>query len=377
MLTFKGPNDPEKRKKKRNFNAACNRLIDKKLVCIDKDAKYFLTETGIKRAERFERQMQIGADIIEHHFLSPQATARNSIFAYIFLSSIKLLAGFFGGSVGLIADGADTTVDTASAGFVWFGIRIKKEIIGTFITIVLFFVTAILLIYESATSLNENFEGTFIPMSRPLLVIFVESIALVSVLALSMYQRFIGRRSRSLALISQSIDSKNSMYSSGAVIVGALFSVVGIHWVDALVGGLIGIRITLDAVDLSRQAINSMRGKEPDFTKFRLPFESHIETMRAESLRNWILYTVYYEKIKTKQQIIQSLEQTFRPKYIPAIFSELMVGAPSNFNTNFDHLIKPLLQAEHLVEKNGEYVLTKKGRKHINNILGVAKNKRI
>jgi len=40
---------------------------------------------------------------------------------------MKLLAGFLSGSVGLIADGADATVDTVSASLVWIGIKYKKE----------------------------------------------------------------------------------------------------------------------------------------------------------------------------------------------------------------------------------------------------------
>jgi cation diffusion facilitator family transporter len=377
VFNFRERNNQDRKKHKTDVGKACKHLVNKNFVCVGKDVKYSLTQDGVKSAERFENQMKIGAEVIQKHFLSPQATARNSIFTYVFLSVIKMLAGIFGGSVGLIADGADTTVDTLAAGVVWFGIRIKKEIVGTLISILLFFATAVLLIYESVMSLSENIEGTFVPMSRPYLVIFIELIALVLMFALSVYQRLIGRRNRSLALISQSIDSKNSMYSSGAVIVGALFSIIGVYWVDAVVGGLIGVRITLDGIELMRQVINSMHGKEADFSKFKLPFENHIETMRTESLQNWMLYTVHREKAKTKKQIIQSLEETFKPKYIPAVFSELMVGMPSNLDTNFDGIIEPLLVDEYLVEKNGEYVLTKKGKKHINNVLGAAKNRQI
>jgi len=347
-----------------------------KYLYVGTGAKYTLTEAGVHEAERFEEQMKIGAEVIQKHVLSPQAAARNSILTYVFLSVIKMGAGIFGGSVGLVADGADTSVDTLAAGVVWFGIRKNKEIVATLISIAFFFATAVFLVYESALSLHENLAGTFVPMSRPYLVILIELVALALMFVLSVYQRFIGRRNRSLSLISQSIDSKNSMYSAGAVIVGALFSLVGIYWVDAVVGGLIGVRIILDGIDLSRQVVNSMRGKDPDFSKFKLPFEHRIDSMREESLRNWILFTVHHEKVRTKPQIIQSIEEMFTPKYIPAVFSEIMVGLPKNLQTNFDEIIKPLVHEEYLIEKDGEFIVTKKGRNYVNRILGEAKMKR-
>jgi hypothetical protein len=107
----------EKRRGKRKVDlpTACTTLLGK-YVCLTQDEKYALTEAGKAKAERTAKAMDKGADTLEKQFLSPQATARNTLVAYVFLSAMKLTAGFFGGSVGLIADGADTSVDTASAG---------------------------------------------------------------------------------------------------------------------------------------------------------------------------------------------------------------------------------------------------------------------
>jgi len=40
---------------------------------------------------------------------------------------MKLAAGFLSGSVGLVADGADAAIETASASLVWIRIKCKKE----------------------------------------------------------------------------------------------------------------------------------------------------------------------------------------------------------------------------------------------------------
>ncbi len=360
-------------KQKVDLPTACNALVDWEYICLNQDEKYTLTDAGKAQAERTTRAIDRGADILENQILSPQATARNTLVAYIFLSVMKLTAGLFGGSVGLIADGADTSVDTASAGVVWLGIKFKKELLGTIAILVLMFATAASLVYNSVIAIIENVNGTFLPMSAPYIVIIVEGIALLSAFVFSLYQRFVGRRSRSLALISQSIDSKNSVYSAATVIVGAVFSLFGIYWVDAIVGGLIALRITRDGLGLTRQAINSMKGKEPDFSKFKLPFEEQIGIKRMETVRNWILYSMHKENLQTKQEIIGSLERTFRPKYVPALFAEFAVGKKFDFESNFSELMTPLLQEEYLRENEGAFVLTDKGRGYIKNMLSSAR----
>lgn len=360
-------------KRKTDLPTACSTLVDWKYLCLTQDEKYTLTDAGKAQAERTAKAMDKGAVLLEKQLLSPQATARNTLIAYFCLSALKLTAGLFGGSVGLIADGADTSVDTASAGVVWVGIKLKKEMIGTIAILVLMFATAASLFYASAASIVENINGTFLPMSAPYIVIIVEVIAMLSAFAFSLYQRFVGRRSRSLALISQSIDSKNSVYSAAAVIAGAVFSLFGIYWVDAIVGGFIALRITRDGLGLTRQAINSMKGKEPDFSKFKLPFEEQIGIKRMETFRNWILYSMHKEDLHTKQEIIGSLERTFRPKYMPALFAEFAVGKKFDFESNFSELMTPLLQEEYLEENEGAFVLTDKGKGYIKNMLSSAR----
>ncbi len=365
----------EKRRTKRKVDlpTACNTLVEEKYVYLTQDNKYVLTEAGKAKAEDTAKAIDRGANILEKHVLTPQATARNTIIAYFFLSVLKLTAGLFGGSVGLIADGSDTSVDTASAGVVWLGIKFKKEMLGTIVILVLMFATAASLFYASANSIIQNINGTFLPMSEPYMVIIVEGIAMLSAFTFSIYQRLVGRRSKSLALISQSIDSQNSVYSAIAVIAGAVFSLFGVYWVDAVVGGFIALKISLNGVALMRQAINSMKGQEPDFDKFKLPFEEQIEIKRRETFRNWILYSIHKENLHTKPEIIRSLERTFKPKFVPALFAELTMGKQFDFENNFSELITPLLDEEYLRENEGVFTLTEKGKGYLRKMLSAIK----
>lgn len=146
---------------------ACSQLVEQKLLMLNKENKYELTEAGKAEAERNARRLERGADILESQILEPGAAARNNIYAYLFLSIIKLLGGFFSGSVGLIADGADTSVDTASALVVWLSVRSRGEVAGTLTTIALMFATAIILGYDSGIAIFENIKGMALPMASP------------------------------------------------------------------------------------------------------------------------------------------------------------------------------------------------------------------
>ena len=60
-----------------------------------------------------------------------------------------------------------------------------------------------------------------------------------------------------------------------------------------------------------------------------------------------------------------SLEKTFRPSYMPAVFNEFRVGTGIDFEDNFSDLIKPLIEEAYIVETNGVYSLTSKGKTFI------------
>jgi cation diffusion facilitator family transporter len=348
-----------------DMSSMCNELAAKKLVAANCEGKYELTPEGRAQAEAVAKRMEKGASVIENQVLKPSAAARNITVSYVILAVLKMAAGFLSGSVGLIADGADTVVDTAASSIVWAGIKFKKEVLGTLTIIALMFVTAVILFFNSAASIIHELQDVFTPMSMPFIVIAVEIIVALSMFTLSFYQRFVGRRSQSLPLISQSIDSQNSIYSSIAVIIGAVFTLFGVHWVDAVVGGFIAVRITIGGAGLAREAAKSMRGQQPEFSKYKLPFEEQIGQRRMDSFRNWILYSIRHGKLCTKQEIVASLEKAFRPRYLPGVFAELHVGRNVNFEKTFTELIAPLIGQGYLVDDNGKYMITDKGKTYI------------
>ncbi len=288
------------------FRKDLEELLEKNLVHLNKEGKYGLTAEGRKQAQQHTKDMEKGAEIFRRQIMSPAGAARNTVIIDFFLAVMKLAAGFVSGSVALIADGADAAIDTTSAVVVWVGIRFKREHLGTLIITLMMFLTGLTVGYESATTLLDAVASTIKPISNSLLVIGVELVALTAAVILSIYQRYVGKMNGGLALISQSIDSKNHIYVAGAVIIGAVFSLLGIHSVDALIGAYIAVHILKDSFGLFREALSSMKGEETDFTKYGMPLAKHYEGYRLKSFRGWIMYCLREDGLRTKKELISS-----------------------------------------------------------------------
>jgi cation diffusion facilitator family transporter len=353
-------------KQKLDVKLECQNLQEKSLIIMNQKGKFELTTEGREKAAEFERNLKKSTDILEGQILSPSAAARNTIIVDFFLASLKLLSGIFSGSVGLLADGADATVDTVSAGVVWLGMKIKREILGTLIVLLMMFISGISVGYDSIRSIIDAFLGTLSPLAMPYLVIITEIIALIFALALFLYQRFVGKRNGSLVLISQSVDSKNHIYVALGVITGAIFSIFGIYFVDAFVGGFVAARILVDGIKLSKETIASIKGEEVDLKKYEIPFERQWEMSKLETFRTWILYSVKELKLNTKDELIRELERTFKPKYVPILTEfKFSLGKGFDFEGSFDTLVNPLVDNDLLVKRNGDLLITEEGRKRI------------
>ena len=340
----------------------CQILQEKSLITKNQLNQFELTAEGREQAKEFEKNLKKSTDMLEGQILSPSAAARNTIIVDFFLASLKLLAGFFSGSVGLLADGADAAVDTVSAAVVWLGMKIKRENLGTLIVLVMMFISGISVGYDSIVSIIDAFLGTLLPLAMPYLVIITETVALIFALILFLYQRFVGKRNGSFVLISQSVDSKNHIYVALGVITGAIFSVFGIYLVDAFVGGLIATRILVDGIRLSKETIASIRGEEVDLKDYEIPFEKQWESSKLETFRTWLLYSVKELKLKTRKELIQELECTFKPKYVPILTEfKFSLGKGFDFEESFDNLVNPLVESNLLVKRSGDFFITENG----------------
>jgi Co/Zn/Cd efflux system component len=356
-------------KREADIKSECQNLQGKGLITMNQMCKFELTAEGREKAIEFDKNLKKSADILEGQILSPSAAARNTIIVDFFLASLKLLSGIFSGSVGLLADGADAAVDTVAATVVWLGMKIKREILGTLIVLLMMFISGISVGYDSIRSIIDAFLGTLSPLAMPYLVILTEIIALIFALILFLYQRFVGKRNGSLVLISQSVDSKNHIYVALGVITGAIFSIFGLHFVDPFVGGFVATRILLDGIKLSKETIASIKGEKINLKKYGIPLERHWELSKLETFRTWILYSVKELELNTRDELVQELERTFKPKYVPILTEfKFSLGKGFDFDESFDTLVNPLVENGLLVKRNGAFFITEEGKKSINEL---------
>jgi Co/Zn/Cd efflux system component len=349
-----------------DVKSECQNLQEKALITMNQMCKFELTAEGREKATEFEKNLKKGADTLESQVLSSSAAARNTIIVDFFLALLKLSSGIFSGSVGLLADGADAAVDTVSAVVVWLGMKIKREILGTLIVLLMMFISGISVAYDSIISIIEALLGTLSALAMPYLVIITEIIALIFALILFLYQRFVGKRNGSLVLISQSIDSKNHIYVAMGVIIGAISSIFGIYFVDVFVGGFVATRILIDGIKLSKETIASIKGEEVDLKKYEVPFERQWEMSKLETFRTWILYSVKELQLNTRDELIHELERTFKPKYVPLLTEfKFSLGKGFDFGESFDTLVNPLVENDFLIKRNGDFSITEEGRKRI------------
>jgi Co/Zn/Cd efflux system component len=351
--------------------AEMDKLIEKGWVKLNKDDKYELTQEGLSKAEKYEAKMEKEASMADNE-LKPSATAKNTTFLDAFLAVLKLGSGLISGSMGLIADGTDATMDTVEAILVWLGIKYHRENLSTFLVIFGLFIASVSVLFESITHLMAALGGHAEPITLPYLVIAVEGIAMLAAVFLFYYQRFVGKVSNSLTLISQSVDSKNHIFIGVSVIIGAIFAIYGVYFVDALIGLVIGANIFKDAVGLLREAISAQKGAEEDYSKeYKLPLQECWEENRLMAFRNWILYVLWGENLKTRPDIVSSLQRAFHPEnYIP-VLSELRATCSKDydFEGKFEILVKPLKEHGLLIQEIEQYSLTEKGEKHLKNFI--------
>ena len=336
------------------------------------DGKYELTDQGKVVASNIVSVLGKRAELIKNRLFKPSSAAINTTAVDGIMAFFKLSIGFLTGSVGLISDGTDSATDTISAFLVWVGIKFKRESLSTLLVIILLFVASITVGFESLSRIYAALTSTIQPIVDPNLVIIIEGIAIFVYAGLYFYQRQVGRASGSLTLISQSVDSKNHIFIASSVVIGAIFSIFGIYYIDAVVGAVVAFRIFIDAVGLLKDAVHSMKGEETDLHKYKTLVGDYVEEGKMKAFRIWIIFAIWARELMKKDEILDSLENMYTKTYIP-VLSELNLIPEDKigFKNEFDQIIDPLLKRNFITIDNEKYHVTESGIKrfkHFNDL---------
>jgi hypothetical protein len=343
------------------FEAAAKSLVSRGLV-EEADGRYRLTDLGRARALRAKAWMgMIGGSIS-----SGAAAAKLSMAVTAFLSVLKLTAGVLASSVGLISDGLDNLMDVVSSGAVYVGIKRKRELYATVFIICLMFIVAADILYGSVTRLihpQAVQAGLF-----PILAAAVSG--LVSYLLYN-YQRFVGRRSGNMSLVSESVDSLNHVVIAAAVLVGMFAAMLGTSIVDALVGLFVAAFILRGSVTLTMDLLRA-RGGEMDMAHYGSSWEKALNEGRRKRTRTWVLFAL--DGPKDFEELAVEYERAFSASVIPVLHEtglDFLEGF--DFRSEGKSLCDEMVAGGLLRVDGGAYVRTEAGNAELE---GMAEGRR-
>ena len=259
--------------------------------------RYALTESGREEARCMLTDVRQVGDRLGKLVL-PETVSKVSLAVHLGLAALKLPAGLLSGSVGLLNDAADTLLDGLSSLLVYAGMRLDKERAVNVVLVLLMLVTGGFTFYEAVHRFFVPFEPeadwfTFLATILSALVCLV----------LYFYQRFVGVRGGSMALITQSVDSRNHVIVAVSVTVGLIASLLRFPSLDTLVGLAVAVLILKSAVELAVELARSLGEEDVDLSRYRMGLAEQYEQFRQAQLRDWMLYLVEERGVLTRAEL--------------------------------------------------------------------------
>ncbi len=126
-------------------------------------------------------------------------------------------------------------------------------------------------------------------------------------LVLWVYQRYVGLRSGSLALITQLVDSRNHVIIAASVTAGLIGSLLRFPLLDTLVGLAVAVLILKSAVELAVETVRSLGEEEVDLSRYEFGIVGGYGQFRQVQLRDWMLYLVEKHGVQTRTELIALL----------------------------------------------------------------------
>ena len=210
-----------------------------------------------------------------HHHAHGDLTTRAAIASVIvalFLLALKIFAAAETGSVALLGSLADTGFDVLASLLTLFSVRYaampadddhrfghgKAEALSALLQVVLITVSAILIAWRAVVRLGEQ-EQT----SHPEYGIGVSVIAIVATLGLLAYQRYVVRKTGSVAIQADHVHYQSDLLLNIAVIIAiVLDAVLNVRGADPLFGIAIAAWLLWGAYRASRSALDQLLDRE-------------------------------------------------------------------------------------------------------------------
>jgi Co/Zn/Cd efflux system component len=265
--------------------------------------RYALTPVGREEAEKPLADMRRTHALLRK-LAQPQTVSQIGLVVHWGLAALKLPAALLSGSIGLLNDATDTLLDGLSSALVYLGLRFDKERAVNLVLVLLMLGTGGFTFYEAVRRFFVPFE--------PEVDWFTFLAAVLSALvcwALYLYQRFVGVRSGSVALITQSVDSRNHVIVAASVTAGLIASQLQFPLLDTLVGLTVAILILRSAVELAVETIRSLGDEDVDLSRYEMGLASWYERFRRAQLRDWMPYLIETGGAQTRSELMAQARQ--------------------------------------------------------------------
>jgi Co/Zn/Cd efflux system component len=220
--------------------------------------------------------------------LRPETVSIVGVGVHFALAALKLGAGMVSGSIGLLSDGTDTLLDGLSSVLVFLGLKLDKERYVNVVLIVLMLGVGLSLIFEVIRRFLQPFQPR-----ADLLSLGAALASGVVCLVLGQYQQYVGVRSGTLSLISQSVDSRNHVIVAAGVSAGLAAAALNFGLLDVIVGLGVAVLIIRSALELAVESIRALQGEKADLSKYEPALLGRYREAKERRFREWILYLVY------------------------------------------------------------------------------------
>lgn len=275
--------------------------------------RYALTSRAHEEVNKRLSQLSETGELV-HRFLLPSNVSKITLGVHLGLATLKLPAALLSGSVGLLNDATDTLLDALSSLLVYFGIRFEKEQAVNIVLVMMMLATGLLTLYEAGRRFFVPFE-TDVDWFAFLAAILSALVCL----ALWAYQRYVGLRSGIMALITQSVDSRNHVIVAASVTTGLVASLLRFSLLDTLVGVGVALLILKSAIELAVETIHSLGKEEIDLSRFEFGIAAPLQRFLQTQLHDWMLYLVDKQGIGTQAELITRASQALDFNQIPAV----------------------------------------------------------
>lgn len=186
---------------------------------------------------------------------------------------LKLAAGILAGSVSVVADALNNLSDAASSAVTLLGFRLAQRPADEehpygharyeYVTgLIVSFLVLLIGVELGKSSVEKIFRPAATEVSAVTLAVLVAAILLK--LWMCFFYRKLGDRIASAALRAASIDSRNDVITTAAVLAGCMVQMRSGINIDGYMGLAVALFILLSGVDLVRETLSPLLGKKAD-----------------------------------------------------------------------------------------------------------------